>query len=169
MIAVSALFILQVAGCGKKSPPLSLFPLVNKEDLDRGRILYNNRCMFCHGAPAKGNPPRFEPMVSKPVVAGDPQALAMEILYYKGHELKPGGPCLFEMMDDADIARIGNYVRDCAGIKEVPLRGKMVLRAREIHAAETGRPIRPKLEEVQPAPSDPQAKSLDRLPEPEGK
>ena len=166
MIALAALLLTQAVGCGKKSPPLSIFPLVSKEDLARGRMLYDNRCMFCHGAPEKGNPPRFAPMITKPVVKGDPEAFASEILYFKGHELKPGGPGLFENMDDADIARIGNYVRDCAGTKDVPMRGKTVLRAREIHAAETGSPIRPKVEEVRPAPSNPQAKSLDRLPEP---
>jgi mono/diheme cytochrome c family protein len=161
---IAAAVVLTIAGCGKKNPPVSLFPLVNKEDVKIGGELYQMRCAMCHGTPSAGNPPSFAPLANSPVVKGDPLALATTILYGKGHETKPGETHFFELMPDTEIERIGNYVKSAANATEVPLRAKTVERAREIHAIN-----HPASKQTAPAPvpASPPAKSVDRLPEPD--
>jgi len=136
---VAAVSIASFSGCGKKAP-LSLFPLVDQKDLDDGKKIYDTQCTLCHGAPDKGNPPRFSPLVSEHVVKGDTQELAYAILYERKHRTKSAGPYLFEGMNDSDIAKVGNYLRDLVGEKNVPIRARTVQRAREIHAIRTGQP-----------------------------
>jgi mono/diheme cytochrome c family protein len=143
------------SGCGKKAP-LSLFPLVDQKDLAEGKKLYDSRCALCHGQPDKGNLPRLPPLVSEPVLKGDTQELAYAILYERMHRTKNSGPYLFESMNDSDIAKVGNYLRDLVGEKNVPLRARTVQRAREIHAIRTGQPVGPSKNAPQPAPATPQ-------------
>jgi mono/diheme cytochrome c family protein len=142
LFAMTALCIALPSGCGKKAP-LSLFPLVNSQDLANGKKIYDSRCTMCHGAPDKGNPPRIGPLVNKPSVRGDPMNLASDILYAKSHLMGTGRPYLFESMPDADIAHVGNYLRNIAGATDSPIRAKTVQRAREIHAIKTGKPFVP--------------------------
>lgn len=125
--------MLAAVGCGKKEH-VSLFPLVSKEDLTIGKTIYKNNCQVCHGQAETGNPPRFPAMTGMPVTHGDTVIFAEAILFNKYHLTRPGGPYLFEEMDDAEIARVANYVRNIAGMQDVPLRAKTVQRAREIHA-----------------------------------
>lgn len=157
LIAVST--VLTIAGCGKKSPPISIFPLVNKEDIQIGAGLYKSRCAICHGTTAQGNMPSFAPLENSAIVKGDPLPFASTILYGKGHETKPGGPHFFEQMDDASIARIGNYIKAESKATEIPMRAKIVEKAREIHAAENPQQA--------PAPTPAPDNNNSMLPEPD--
>lgn len=165
-LVLAAFFMLRAAGCSKR-PPISLFPLVSREDLARGEVLYNNRCRYCHGDPDRGAPPRFAAFAKMGIVKGDPQVLASAILYEKEHMTGPNGPYLFEEMPDADIARVANFIRSRAGAEQVPLRAKTVRRAREIRTAEasgaapaeksgeTAAPAAPEKPETTPAQPSP--------------
>lgn len=146
LLPLTAAVILVLGGCEKKNRPVSLFPLVSKEDLQIGGNLYKTRCAICHGMPDKGNLPSFAPLANSPIVKGDPLPLASAILYSEGHIAKPDEPHFFENSDDATIARIGNYLKAEAGSTESPMRSKTVHRARELHRlgyTESGQPTDP--------------------------
>ena len=151
-IILGILLLAQVAGCGKK-PPLSLFPLVSKEDIERGSKLYSSHCQPCHGTTEVGNLPRFKPFADDPVTKGDTLVLASSILYNKAHLTKAGGPYLFEGLTNSEIAHIANYMRSAAGVEDVPMRTKTIERAREIQAEKTGKKVaRPALPPPPPPP-----------------
>jgi mono/diheme cytochrome c family protein len=135
-VAIASLVaIVNIAGCGKKAP-LSLYPLVNQKDLSEGMKLFNSRCAICHGAPDKGIPPRFAAILKDPIIRCDTQEFAYAILYAKGHQIKTG--YLYENLSDSEIAKIGNYLINQSGQKDVQMRARTVQRAREIHAIKTG-------------------------------
>jgi len=164
---IAALVVLTSAGCGKKSHPVSLFPLVSKEDLQIGGDLYKSRCAICHGAPEEGNLPSFKPLAGSAIVKGDPLPFATTILYGKGHETKKDAPRFFEAMDNAAIARIGNYVKAAANATDVPMRAKTVERAREIHAIgmpreDATRPPQEKQPESQSGPELQQPSAIEK-------
>ena len=156
MVRVLPLFaataLLTFAACGKKQPPVSIFPLVGKEDIEIGGTLYKQYCSMCHGEPGIGNRPTFPPLAESAIVKGDPIPFAETILYGKGHQPKPGAPHFFEGLKDAEIARIGNYLKAEASATENPMRAKTVERAREIY--HTDHPNAPKPPEARRAPDD---------------
>ena len=149
---LAATAVLTLAACGKKQPPVSIFPLVGKEDIQIGGTLYKQYCGMCHGEPNTGNKPTFPPLAESYIVKGDPIPFAETILYGKGHRAKPGAPHFFEGLKDAEIARIGNYLKAEAGATENPMRAKTVERAREIYATE--HPNAPKPPEARRAPDN---------------
>jgi mono/diheme cytochrome c family protein len=131
-VALSAALL---SGCGD-SPPVSLFPLVSQEDIDKGREAFDAGCRICHGPLDEGNPPSFKPLAGAECIKGDAQALALVILYNQGHRKGADGPFIFEEMSDGTLALVANYIRDHAGIKDSLLRPKTFEKAREIHAAQ---------------------------------
>jgi mono/diheme cytochrome c family protein len=133
VLASAALLV----ACGEKKPAVSIFPLVTKEEIARGAAIYKSRCQACHGPVDKGNPPSIKPILLKPSLSGDAQQLASLILFSKQHQL-PDGSYLFAELSDADIACVGNYLRDKVGAADKPLRSKTVERAREVHELESG-------------------------------
>ncbi len=147
---------LLLGACGD-SPPVSIFPLVSKEELALGEAVYNSNCRICHGSPEKGNLPVFKPLKNSALVRGDPVDLVGYILYARKHRDGKTGQYLFEGMENGQVALVSNYMRDAAGKTDLPVRTKAVERARELQSLKAPPPPPPKAKEEQ-SPAAPSAR-----------
>jgi cytochrome c553 len=67
----------------KFDPRTVTFPVITKENLEKGRIYYTYYCVFCHGTDGKGNGEVGKSYIPKPAELKNIAGLEKDQLYYK--------------------------------------------------------------------------------------
>ena len=63
---MSAMFIFSLHGCSKKEEFSNIEVSITKENIDKGKILYQTNCVSCHGPEGKGDGPASVNLNPKP-------------------------------------------------------------------------------------------------------
>lgn len=113
--------------------------LTSPDALPDGGAVFSRVCAACHQADAKGLPGAFPPLAGSPVV-NDEDALKMVDIVLGGYDGHPGYgamPPQAEVLNDAEIAAVINYVKSNFGNDAPPTEASAVTSQRAVIAPET--------------------------------